>query len=96
MKVRFTPSGRTQFLAAIAYVRRDRPGAAIQFRKRAEKALRRLERFPASGRVVPEFPDLPYRELIVPPHRFFYRVARDTVWIVGVWPGAELPNEPSS
>lgn len=65
MRVRFTPTGRTQFLAAVAYIRRENPGAAAHFRQRAEEALRRLEQFPESGRAVPEFPDLPYREMRV-------------------------------
>jgi plasmid stabilization system protein ParE len=56
--------------------------------------LRRLERFPASGRVLPEFPDLPYREVIVSPYRFFYRIAGKTVWVVAVWHGAQIPEEP--
>lgn len=71
MSVRFTPTGRAQFLAAVAYIRRENPGAAAHFRQQAEEALRRLERFPESGRVVPEFPDLPYREVVVAPYRFF-------------------------
>jgi len=95
VKVRFTPSARTQFLAALAYIRRDSAAAALHFRHRAEKVLRRLERFPESGRVVPEFPDLPYREVIVAPCRFFYRRREEVVWIVAVWHGAQLPQEPS-
>jgi len=94
MRVRFTPTGRNQFLSAVGYILEDRPSAALQFRKRAEKALRRLERFPESGRVVPEFPELPYRELIVPPYRFFYRVKGKTVWVVGMWHSAQLPSKP--
>lgn len=62
MRVRFTPSGRSQFLAALAFIRRDDPAAAARFRRRAEIALKRLQRFPGSGRVLPEFPELPYRE----------------------------------
>jgi len=73
VRVRFTPSGRAQFLAAVTYIRADNPDAARRFRHRAEQMLRRLERFPNSGRKVPEFPDLPYREVIVKPYRFFYR-----------------------
>lgn len=83
MRVRFTPTGRTQFLAAVAH-----------FRQRAEEALRRLEQFPESGRAVPEFPDLPYREMIVSPYRFFYRIKDPRVWVVAVWHGAQLPEEP--
>ena len=70
------------------------PAAAVRFRQRAEQALRRLEQFPESGRVVPEFPDLPYREVIVPPFRFFYRIKEVAVWVVAVWHGAQPREEP--
>ncbi len=96
MKVRFTPSARVQFLSALTFIRRDKPVAAIRFRDRTETILRRLEGFPESGRVVPEFPDLLYREVIIPPYRFFYRIKGDVVWIVAVWHGAQLPKEPRS
>ena len=94
MKVRFTPSARAQFLSAIAYNRRDKPSATIRFRDRTEIVLRRIEGFPESGRAVPEFPELPYREVIISPYRFFYRIKGDVVWIVAVWHGAQLPKEP--
>jgi len=94
VKIRFTKSARAQFLAALSYIRRDNPDAALRVRQRAETVLRRLESFPESGRTVPEFPDLPYREVIVPSYRFFYRVKNRTVWIVAVWHSAQLPGEP--
>jgi plasmid stabilization system protein ParE len=94
LQLRFTPSGREQFLAAVAYIRADDPAAAKRFRGRAEKVLRRLERFPRSGRVIPEFPELPHREVIVAPYRFFYRVVTKTIWVVAVWHGAQLPKKP--
>ncbi|MDP2895395.1 MAG: type II toxin-antitoxin system RelE/ParE family toxin [bacterium] len=94
MKVLFTPSGRDQFLAAIRYVHRENPAAAMAFRRRAEKVLSRLRKSPQSGRALPEFPDLPFREVIVNPYRFFCRMKGRTVWIVAVWHGAQLPEEP--
>ena len=94
MSIQFTPTARSQFLAAIAYIKRDHPEAARRFSRRAEDVLRRLENFPDSGRVIPEFPELPYREVIIAPYRFFYRKEADTVWIAGVWHGAQLPDEP--
>ena len=94
MRVRFTPTGRERFLAALAYIRRDNPGAAARFRKRVEETLRRLGRFPDSGRILPEFPDVPFREVIIPPYRFFYHVKDGTVWAVAVWHGAQLPDVP--
>ena len=94
MDIRFTPSARLQFLEALGHIRRDNPAAASDFRDKAEKALLRLRKFPESGRLLPEFPDLPFREVIVPPYRFFYRVKDETVWIVAVWHGAQVPYEP--
>ncbi|MGB7621857.1 MAG: type II toxin-antitoxin system RelE/ParE family toxin [Terriglobia bacterium] len=93
MKVLFTPTARAQFLAALDFIRRDNPSAARRFRRRAETLLRRLVKFPHSGRVIPEFPDLPQREVIVSPYRFFYRTVGTRVWIVAVWHSAQLPDE---
>ena len=94
MKVLFTPSAHTQFLAAITYVHRENPRAAVEFRDKARKSLSRLRTFPHSGRVLSEFPDLPFREVIVGPYRFCYRVKGRRVWIVAVWHGAQLPDAP--
>ena len=94
MRILFTPSAERHFLSALEYIRRENPSAAIKFRDRALKSLKRLEEFPESGRHIPEFPDLPYREVVVPPYRFFYRVKEDVVWIVNVWHDAQLPGEP--
>ena len=96
MRVRLTPTARLMFLEKIAYIMQDSHDAAVTFRKRAEQKLKRLEQFPESGRRLPEFPDLPFREVLVPPCRFFYRVKGKTVWIVAVWQTAQLPEEPKS
>ena len=95
MKIRFTPSARTQFLTAIGYIYRENPTATIDFRHNSEKVLSRLQKFPQSGRKLPEFPDLPFREVIVVPYRFFYHIKGKIVWIVAVWHGAQLPKEPN-
>jgi len=82
-------------LEALAYIRRDNPLAASKFREKGERLLRRLDDYPESGRLIPEFPDLPHREVVVSPYRFFYRVEKGTVWIVAVWHGAQEATEPS-
>ena len=94
MPVRFTPTARRQFLEALEYVRRDDPRAARRLRDRAERRLRRLERFPQSGRRLPEFPELPHREVVVPPYRFFYRAEGRNVWVVSVWHSAQRTERP--
>lgn len=94
MKVRFTPAARAEYLATLAYLRAHDRGAARRFRTTSGRALRRLGRFPDSGRRIPEFPDLPFREVIVAPYRFFYRQSDKVVWVVAVWHGARLPSPP--
>ena len=79
----------------MSYIAHDNPQAALRFRKKAERALRRLSRYPESGRLIPEFPDLPFREVIVAPYRFFYRREGKIIWVVARWHGAQLPVEPN-
>jgi plasmid stabilization system protein ParE len=94
--IRFTPSARVQFLHAIETIQRNNRAAARKFRQQAGSALKRLSRFPNSGAAVVEFPELPYREVYVRPYRFFYRVRDDAVWVVAVWHGAQMPDDPEA
>ncbi|MCB0037133.1 MAG: type II toxin-antitoxin system RelE/ParE family toxin [Anaerolineales bacterium] len=94
MRIKFTDSGREQFLAAVAYIYRQNPTAARKFKQTAQENLKRLETFPNSGRVIPEFPQLPHREVVVAPYRFFYRVVGETIWVVAVWRDSQRPSEP--
>ncbi len=96
MIVQFTPSARVQFLNAIEAIRRHNLSAAQKFRRQAGIALKRLARFPKSGSLVEDFPELPYREVYVKPYRFFYRVQAETLWIVAVWHAAQVPEDPWS
>lgn len=96
LRVRFTPGADAEFLAVIAYIGADSPSAAVAFKDKSLHALSRLGEFPESGRTVPEYPALPFREVIVAPYRFFYRVRVDAVWIVAVWHGAQLANPPKN
>ena len=94
MIVRLTPPARAQFLEAVAYIAADRPTAARGFRTRVEGALRRLVDFPESGRIIPEFSGLGFREVLVDSYRLFYRRQGDVIWVVGVWHDAQIPDEP--
>jgi plasmid stabilization system protein ParE len=96
VKLRFTPTARVQFKNAVLYIHKDKPAAAKRFRDKAETVLRRVAEFPDSGRRLPEVPDLPYREVIVSPYRFFYRLEGETIWVVAVWHSAQLPTRPTT
>lgn len=94
-KVDFTKPAASQFLAALAYIKSERPAAARDFRDRVDKSLSNLIRFPDSGRVIPEYPNLGFREVLVDKYRFFYKPVGELVWVVGVWHDAQIPDEPS-
>lgn len=94
MTVRFAPTAEAKLFEAVAYILDESQSAAWEFHDRALEATSRLRDFPRSGRKIPEFPALPYREIIVAPYRFFYRIVGDEVWIVDVWHDSQLPNEP--
>jgi toxin ParE1/3/4 len=94
LKVKFTASAKEHFLEGLTYIYKENPTAAKTLLHKVEKSLKRLELYPKSGRQIPEFPDLPHRELIVNPYRFSYRVVGKTVWIVAVWHGARIPRRP--
>jgi addiction module RelE/StbE family toxin len=94
LKLRFTPSAKTELLSAAKYIHNENPEAALNFLKKANELLHRLEKHPLSGRTIPEFSKLPYRELLVLPYRFFYSIQNKTIWIVAVWHTSQLPKEP--
>lgn len=94
MRVRFTPQADQQYLEALRYIHSKNPAGAVTVMHRAEAVIAQLRAQPYSGHVIPEFPDLPHRELPVPPYRFFHRVVDDTVWITAVWHARQLPEEP--
>ncbi|HOA13934.1 MAG TPA: type II toxin-antitoxin system RelE/ParE family toxin [Myxococcota bacterium] len=94
LNVFFTPGARRQLLAAVEFIGRDKPGAAARFHARLLTTLRRLADFPDSGRTIPEFPRLRFREVSVPPYRCFYSVESESVWIVGIWHSAQRPTAP--
>ena len=78
----------------LSCIHKDKPSAAVNLRNCAGRILRRLADFPGSVRIIPEFPDLPFREVFTSPYRFFYRIKEDTVWIAAVSHGGQLPDEP--
>ena len=59
------------------------------------RKVERLQQFPESGRHIPEFPYLPYREVIVGSYRVIYRVepTSEEVTIVTVVHGSRLLSE---
>ena len=77
-------------LDVVRYIKRDNPPAAQRFAATIKTKVTRLELFPDSGRVVPEFPSGGLREVLVDNYRIMYRVVmpRTRVEILAVRHGA--------
>lgn len=72
-------------LEAIAeYIAIDKPDAARRYVQRVFEAVERLMLFPKSGSIPPEIQHLPYRQVVVPPCRVFYRTEGQDILIVFV------------
>jgi len=64
------------------FIAMDNPIAASRLVQKVIEHVGRLERFPHSGKKPVELPGTPYREIVVPPCRIFYRFDGETVFIV--------------
>ena len=66
------------------YIALDDFRAASEFVSKVFDCVQRLEHYPNSGKRPPELPHTPYREVIVPPSRVFYRVNEESVYILHI------------
>ena len=74
------------------FIARDSTQYAGIMVRRIRTAVSRLGNFPKSGRVVPEFPDGPYREVLVGHYRVVHRHLedKDMVLVLAVVHGSRL------
>ena len=66
------------------YIALDDPMAASNYVQKTFRQVDRLAIYPNSGKQPTELPRTPYREIIVPPCRIFYRLEEDNVFILHV------------
>ena len=94
--VRWAQRAQDDLHEVYRFIARDSPRAAQAVVERLLRATERLALFPESGRMVPEFPELNYREILVGSYRVLHRLEGDTVWIVAIVHGRRLlDSEPS-
>jgi len=78
-------------LDAIAdYIAVENAAAVRDLVQRVLAAVERLQHFPRMGSTPEELRGLPYRQLIVPPCRIFYRAGKKVIFIVHVLRGEQL------
>jgi len=71
------------------YIALDNPDAANAFVRKVFDTVDRLKLFPKSGSIPTEIRHLPYRQVIIPPCRIFYRISDADIIIVFVMRGEQ-------
>ena len=66
------------------YIALDNPTAASNYVQKVFDRVDRLTIYPNSGKRPKELPRTPYREIVIPPCRIFYRVENEIVYILHV------------
>jgi len=77
------------------YIARDSTHYARLYTTKVFDAVRRIEIFPESGRVVPEIKQKNIREIILGNYRIIYRLKGDCAEILTVYHGARLLDKDS-
>lgn len=75
------------------YIALDNPTAASNLVSKVFESAERLESYPNSGKIVPEMPGTPYREIVVPPCRIFYRHDQPSIYVLYIVRGERLFRE---
>lgn len=75
-------------LDAIAdYIALDKPDAAKALVQRVFAHAEQLQSHPESGSLVREFPNSPYRQIVEPPCRIFYRLDGEKIVVLHIMRG---------
>ncbi|MFA7184372.1 MAG: type II toxin-antitoxin system RelE/ParE family toxin [Victivallales bacterium] len=85
MKIKWTDQAENRAYDIAAYIALDSITEAEKWVWQIFDYVRRLERFPESGRYVPELPDRKdIRELVFKNYRIIYKIEKSTVFILTV------------
>ena len=84
MIVRWTPLAIERLSDIVEYISVDNPNAAIKWAEEVFEKVNHLEKYPESGRILPEFNKSDLREIIFNNYRIIYRSERKQIAILTV------------
>jgi toxin ParE1/3/4 len=84
LKIVWSPLAIERAYEEARYIAQDKPEAALRWLDGLFESTDRLERFPESGRIVPELNVPDYREVIYKSHRVIYRIEKSSINILMV------------
>ncbi len=93
MKIRWSPRSIGRITEIGDYIAQDSPLTALSVMRKILQSVERLEDFPKSGRVVPEFNNPEIREVIHPPYRILYQEFENVIEILTVIHSRQLLTE---
>jgi len=88
MKILWTKSAKFHLTKLHEYISRDSKYYANVFALRIKKAVLRLEKFPESGRIIPEIGNENIREIVYGSYRIMYEIRGETVYITQIIHGS--------
>lgn len=91
MKIKFLISAMEDMRSIKAFIAKDNPKAAVRMIKKIRAAVKHLEEFPHSGRIIPETANPQLREVIISNYRVMYQISDSTINIFAVYEGHRLP-----
>lgn len=86
-EVRLSPRARLDYQAISFAMRSRSPASASAFFLRLQEAFDRIESYPLSGRVVPEYGRTDLREVIIQSYRAVYQIRGEVLLILAVHDG---------
>jgi toxin ParE1/3/4 len=84
----WAPSALKDVNSIAEFIARDSVDQSALFVVRLFESTDRLQKFPRSGRVIPEIDNQSCREIIRGSYRIMYRLDNDDVWIAGIIHGS--------
>ncbi len=90
MKIIWSPLAVDRVAEIAEYIAQDSPNSAEKWVESIFQVVERLEKFPKSGRVVPEIKQDDFREIIHGNYRIIYRLQNEIVSILTVRHGRQL------
>jgi addiction module RelE/StbE family toxin len=94
MRIIWSPFAIERIIEIAKYITNDNPVAAEKWVNSVFNAVKRLEDFPESGRMVPEIQKREFREIISGNYRIVYRLYNKEIRILTIRHGKQiLPPE---
>ena len=90
MKIKWSPLSIERVTEIALYIANDKVGAADKWIDSVFSAVKKLSKFPQSGRIVPEFKKEDIRELIHGNYRIIYQVSKTKIEILTIRHGMQI------